>query len=63
MILSLATAVKELVENSIDANATKIDIRLKEYGSELIEVADNGIGVRKANFQALSTYKHKWICY
>lgn len=56
VVLSLAIAVKELVENAIDAKATQIDVRLKEYGSELAEVADNGTGVRRENFQALSMY-------
>lgn len=46
------------MENAIDAKATKIDIRLREYGSELVEVADNGSGVKKENFQALSMYKN-----
>uniref|UniRef100_A0A8C9SHP2 Mismatch repair endonuclease PMS2 n=1 Tax=Scleropages formosus TaxID=113540 RepID=A0A8C9SHP2_SCLFO len=55
VVLSLATAVKELVENSIDAGATKI--RLKEYGAELVEVSDNGIGVEESNFEGL-TLKH-----
>lgn len=31
------------------------DVRLKNYGSELIEVIDNGCGVDEPNFQALST--------
>lgn len=54
VVLNLSTAVKELLENSVDAKATNIQIRLKEYGSELIEVSDNGSGVEEANFQALS---------
>lgn len=58
MILSLAVAVKELIENSIDAGSTKIDVRLKEYGSEFVEVSDDGCGVKKENFQALSKYKN-----
>nr|CAD7413623.1 unnamed protein product [Timema cristinae] len=57
VVLNLATAVKELVENSLDAGATSIDIRLKEFGSELIEVTDNGCGVEEHNFQGL-TLKH-----
>ncbi|XP_054285964.1 mismatch repair endonuclease PMS2-like [Macrosteles quadrilineatus] len=57
VVLNLAVAVKELVENSLDAGATVIDVRLKEYGSELIEVTDNGSGVEPDNFQGL-TLKH-----
>ena len=37
--------VKELVENSIDAGATEINISLKESGIEEIIVSDNGIGM------------------
>ncbi|XP_052132392.1 putative postmeiotic segregation increased 2-like protein 1, partial [Frankliniella occidentalis] len=57
VVLNLATAVKELVENSLDAGATSIEIRLREYGSELVEVVDNGCGVEEANFEGL-TLKH-----
>lgn len=46
--------MKELVENSLDAGATVIEVRLKDYGSELVEVIDNGTGVEEENFQALS---------
>ena len=38
VVLTLATAVKELVENSVDAGATAVDIRLVEHGSVLVEV-------------------------
>ncbi|XP_060696183.1 mismatch repair endonuclease PMS2 isoform X2 [Hemiscyllium ocellatum] len=57
VVLSLSTAVKELVENSLDAGATNIDIRLKEFGANLIEVSDNGDGVEEKNFEGL-TLKH-----
>lgn len=57
VVLSLCTAVKELVENSIDAGATNIEIRLKEFGADLIEVSDNGDGVEEKNFKGL-TLKH-----
>ncbi|XP_067912696.1 mismatch repair endonuclease PMS2 [Heterodontus francisci] len=57
VVLSLSTAVKELVENSLDAGATNIDIKLKEFGADLIEVSDNGDGVEEKNFEGL-TLKH-----
>ncbi|KAM3833997.1 mismatch repair endonuclease PMS2-like [Diretmus argenteus] len=57
VVLTLATAVKELVENSIDAGATNVDVKLKENGTELVEVSDNGKGVEEANFEGL-TLKH-----
>lgn len=52
-MLNLATAVKELIENSLDAGATSVGIKLKEFGKDLIEVTDNGAGVHPDNFEGL----------
>lgn len=57
-IATLATAVKELIENSLDSGATSIEIRLKEYGSSLIEVADNGPGIRCEDYEAVTLKYH-----
>ncbi|CAH4028800.1 unnamed protein product [Pieris brassicae] len=58
VVLSLAVAVKELLENSLDAGATNVDIRLKNYGIDLIEVSDNGSGVTEDNMAALTLKYH-----
>ena len=40
-----ASAVKELLENAIDAGATQIKLYLKDAGRTLVQVVDNGIGM------------------
>lgn len=56
VILNLSSAVKELVENSLDAGATSIEIALKEYGEEWFQVIDNGSGISPNNFKVLLCY-------
>ena len=52
-----ANVVKELVENSIDAESTKIIIEIKNGGKTLVKIVDNGKGI-SANDIPLSLERH-----
>ncbi|XP_014809564.1 PREDICTED: PMS1 protein homolog 1 [Calidris pugnax] len=57
VITSVVSVVKELTENSLDASATNIDIKLENYGFNKIEVRDNGNGI-KADDVPVMAIKH-----
>ncbi|KAK1979388.1 hypothetical protein LZ30DRAFT_783501 [Colletotrichum cereale] len=65
VIVDLCSVVKELVENSIDAGASSIDVRFKNQGLDSIEVQDNGSGISPDNYEtvALKHYTSKLSTY
>lgn len=52
-----ASVVKELLENSIDAGATELIIRVEQGGSTLIEIMDNGRGIHAEDL-SLAVMRH-----
>ncbi|KAJ5662208.1 uncharacterized protein N7477_009824 [Penicillium maclennaniae] len=65
VIIDLCSVAKELVENSLDAGATTIEIRFRNNGLDLIEVQDNGSGISPENYEnvALKHYTSKLSSY
>lgn len=47
-----AAAIKELVENALDAGATRIEVDLKDGGKTLMAVRDNGVGMNSEDLAA-----------
>ncbi|KFZ17603.1 hypothetical protein V502_04509 [Pseudogymnoascus sp. VKM F-4520 (FW-2644)] len=65
VIVDLCSVVKELVENSLDAGASSIEVRFKNQGLESIDVHDNGAGITSQNYEtiALKHYTSKLATY
>ncbi|KAF2352662.1 DNA mismatch repair protein family [Trinorchestia longiramus] len=58
VVVNLATAVKELVENSLDAGSSSVEVRLTDHGASSIVVSDDGPGVHPNDFEALALKHH-----
>ncbi|XP_040820232.1 DNA mismatch repair protein Mlh1 isoform X2 [Ochotona curzoniae] len=46
-----ANAIKEMIENCLDAKSTSIQVVVKEGGLKLIQIQDNGTGIRKEDLE------------
>ncbi|CUS22072.1 LAQU0S04e07580g1_1 [Lachancea quebecensis] len=53
IIVAPVNALKEMMENSIDAGATTIDILVKEGGLKILQITDNGSGIDKSDLPIL----------
>ncbi|CAL9730543.1 DNA mismatch repair protein Mlh1p [Monosporozyma unispora] len=53
IIISPVNALKEMLENSIDAEATMIDVLVKDGGIKVLQISDNGSGINKGDLPIL----------
>lgn len=58
VIIELVSAVKELIDNSIDAGANKIEVTFAEHAAKYLEVVDNGCGIDPLDYEALCLKYH-----
>lgn len=58
VVLELQQAVKELVENSLDAGATSVEVRIKDHGKDTVEVLDNGSGISEEDWPSIGQLCH-----
>uniref|UniRef100_A0A0N5BZ46 DNA_mis_repair domain-containing protein n=1 Tax=Strongyloides papillosus TaxID=174720 RepID=A0A0N5BZ46_STREA len=52
--VTMPEIVKKLVENSLDAGATKISVVLRKHGLDGVEVVDNGSGIEEYDFEMMA---------
>ncbi|XP_026872255.2 PMS1 protein homolog 1 isoform X1 [Electrophorus electricus] len=65
VITCVLNVVKELIENSLDASSSRIEVKLENYGLDRIEVRDDGCGIKTADVpaMALKHYTSKISCH
>lgn len=55
--VSVSSCVKELIENSLDANSTRLQLTFIAHGADLIELIDNGDGIAENDFDKLGLFE------
>ncbi|ROT41813.1 DNA mismatch repair protein hexB [Sodiomyces alkalinus F11] len=53
IIVAPVHALKELMENAVDAGSTSVEVLVKEGGLKLLQITDNGCGIRKEDLAIL----------
>ncbi|KAK6457319.1 uncharacterized protein RJT20DRAFT_117505 [Scheffersomyces xylosifermentans] len=58
VIIDLKSIVKELVENAIDAECSKIELNFQNYGIDFISITDDGKGIPPEDFESVCLRSH-----
>ena len=53
-MVDLKSAVKELVENSLDAQCSQLEVKFFTYGLHGFEVTDDGKGIKEEDFEIIA---------
>lgn len=65
IIVAPMHALKELIENAVDAGSTSLEVLIKEGGLKLLQITDNGHGISVSTSKVMSsklTMNRKKIC-
>lgn len=58
VILDIESAVKELVENSLDSGSTNVEVKFHDFGLQGLEVIDNGTGIKQQDWALVALPHH-----